>query len=103
MYTVDGKDIILLAEGRLVNLDCATGHQAVMSASFTPNHRPNRALEQSRQVREQRVHLAQALGREGRTLALGQNRCGNRRAQQRAGRLHQRSVQGPFKGEAYRY
>lgn len=35
-YTIDGKDIILLAEGRLVNLGCATGHPSfVMSASFT--------------------------------------------------------------------
>ena len=36
MYTVEGKDIILLAEGRLVNLGCATGHPSfVMSNSFT--------------------------------------------------------------------
>jgi adenosylhomocysteinase len=36
MYNVDGKDIILLAEGRLVNLGCATGHPSfVMSNSFT--------------------------------------------------------------------
>ncbi|HTN47413.1 MAG TPA: adenosylhomocysteinase [Flavipsychrobacter sp.] len=36
LYTVDGKDIILLAEGRLVNLGCATGHPSfVMSNSFT--------------------------------------------------------------------
>ncbi len=36
MYSVDGKDIILLAEGRLVNLGCATGHPSfVMSNSFT--------------------------------------------------------------------
>ncbi|MDX1909283.1 MAG: adenosylhomocysteinase [Bacteroidia bacterium] len=36
LYNVDGKDIILLAEGRLVNLGCATGHPSfVMSASFT--------------------------------------------------------------------
>jgi adenosylhomocysteinase len=35
-YTVDGKDIILLAEGRLVNLGCGTGHPSfVMSNSFT--------------------------------------------------------------------
>ncbi|HFA50269.1 MAG TPA: adenosylhomocysteinase [Bacteroidetes bacterium] len=35
-YTVNGKDIILLAEGRLVNLGCATGHPSfVMSNSFT--------------------------------------------------------------------
>ncbi len=35
-YTIDGKEIILLAEGRLVNLGCATGHPSfVMSNSFT--------------------------------------------------------------------
>ena len=35
-YTLNGKDIILLAEGRLVNLGCATGHPSfVMSNSFT--------------------------------------------------------------------
>jgi adenosylhomocysteinase len=34
-YTINGKDIILLAEGRLVNLGCATGHPSfVMSNSF---------------------------------------------------------------------
>jgi adenosylhomocysteinase len=36
IYNIDGKDIILLAEGRLVNLGCATGHPSfVMSNSFT--------------------------------------------------------------------
>ena len=36
MFKVDGKDVILLAEGRLVNLGCATGHPSfVMSNSFT--------------------------------------------------------------------
>ncbi len=36
MYTLNGKDIIVLAEGRLVNLGCATGHPSfVMSNSFT--------------------------------------------------------------------
>ncbi len=36
MYNVDGNDIIVLAEGRLVNLGCATGHPSfVMSNSFT--------------------------------------------------------------------
>jgi adenosylhomocysteinase len=35
-YTIDSKDIIVLAEGRLVNLGCATGHPSfVMSNSFT--------------------------------------------------------------------
>lgn len=36
LYNVDGRDIIVLAEGRLVNLGCATGHPSfVMSNSFT--------------------------------------------------------------------
>src|SRR5690606_11787375 len=36
LYTLDGNDIIVLAEGRLVNLGCATGHPSfVMSNSFT--------------------------------------------------------------------
>lgn len=36
LYNIDGNDIILLAEGRLVNLGCATGHPSfVMSNSFT--------------------------------------------------------------------
>jgi len=41
-YTIEGKDIIVLAEGRLVNLGCATGHPSfVMSNSF-----PNQTLAQ---------------------------------------------------------
>ncbi len=36
MYTIEGKDIIILAEGRLVNLGCAMGHPSfVMSCSFS--------------------------------------------------------------------
>ena len=36
LYTIEGKELILLAEGRLVNLGCATGHPSfVMSNSFT--------------------------------------------------------------------
>jgi adenosylhomocysteinase len=36
LYNLDGKSVILLAKGRLVNLGCATGHPSfVMSASFT--------------------------------------------------------------------
>jgi adenosylhomocysteinase len=35
-YTINGKDVIVLAEGRLVNLGCATGHPSfVMSNSFS--------------------------------------------------------------------
>lgn len=36
LYTIEGKQVIVLAEGRLVNLGCATGHPSfVMSNSFT--------------------------------------------------------------------
>src|ERR1700752_4380519 len=36
IYNIDGKDVIILAEGRLVNLGCATGHPSfVMSNSFS--------------------------------------------------------------------
>ena len=36
LYNIEGKDLIVLAEGRLVNLGCATGHPSfVMSNSFT--------------------------------------------------------------------
>ena len=36
LYTINGKDVIILAEGRLVNLGCATGHPSfVMSNSFS--------------------------------------------------------------------
>jgi len=36
LYNVEGKDIVVLEEGRLVNLGCGTGHPSfVMSASFT--------------------------------------------------------------------
>jgi adenosylhomocysteinase len=36
LYNIEGKEIVVLAEGRLVNLGCATGHPSfVMSNSFT--------------------------------------------------------------------
>jgi adenosylhomocysteinase len=63
-YTVEGKDIIVLAEGRLVNLGCATGHPSfVMSNSFT-----NQTLAQielwlhSDNYENQGIHVTKALG-----------------------------------------
>ena len=45
----DGHEVFLLAEGRLVNLGCATGHPSfVMSSSFSNQTlRPTRSLEES--------------------------------------------------------
>ena len=72
----DGKKIILLSEGRLVNLGNATGHPSfVMSASFT-----NQTLAQIElftkpgRVQEAGLHPAQAPRREGRLAASGEDR-----------------------------
>jgi len=104
-YTIEGKDIIVLAEGRLVNLGCATGHPSfVMSNSFT-----NQTLAQlelwlhsdkyEKQVytlpkhldeKVARLHLAK-IGVELETLSTEQaDYIGV-------------TVAGPFKSEMYRY
>ena len=101
----DGKRIILLSEGRLVNLGNATGHPSfVMSASFT-----NQTLAQIElwtndgRVREEGLCAAQASGREGRRAAPGQDRRQADQAAQGAGRLYRRAETGPFKPDHYRY
>ena len=54
----DGKRIILLAEGRLLNLGCATGHSAfVMSASFTNQVMAQIELWQNHQKYENKVYI----------------------------------------------
>ncbi len=56
-YTVDGKDVIILAEGRLVNLGCATGHPSfVMSNSFTNQTLAQLELWQHHDRYENRVY-----------------------------------------------
>ena len=89
----DGKRIILLAEGRLVNLGCATGHPSfVMSSSFT-----NQVLAQielctnTEQLPGRRLHPAQASRREGRAAAPQQARRHAHRADRRAGEVHRRA------------
>src|SRR5580765_6539141 len=58
VYTVDGKDIILLAEGRLVNLGCATGHPSfVMSNSFTNQTLAQIELWQNAEKYENKVYV----------------------------------------------
>lgn len=57
-YTIDGKDIILLAEGRLVNLGCATGHPSfVMSNSFTNQTLAQLELWTNREAYENKVYM----------------------------------------------
>ncbi len=57
-YTIDGKDIIILAEGRLVNLGCATGHPSfVMSNSFTNQVIAQLELWQNTDQYENKVYM----------------------------------------------
>ena len=58
MYTIDGKDVIILAEGRLVNLGCATGHPSfVMSNSFTNQVLAQMELWQHSENYENKVYV----------------------------------------------
>jgi len=101
----DGKRIILLAEGRLVNLGCATGHPSfVMSASFT-----NQVLAQielwnhhekyDRQVYVLPKHLDEKVAK------LHLEKIGAKLSQlsQKQAEYIGVKVNGPFKPEAYRY
>ncbi len=58
LYDVDGKQIIILAEGRLVNLGCATGHPSfVMSNSFTNQTLAQLELWQNYENYENKVYI----------------------------------------------
>ena len=58
LYTIDGKDIIVLAEGRLVNLGCATGHPSfVMSNSFTNQTLAQMELWEHSEKYENKVYM----------------------------------------------
>lgn len=104
-YTIDGKDIIVLAEGRLVNLGCATGHPSfVMSNSFTnqtlaqlelwnhPERYENKVYTLPKHLDEKvaRLHLKK-IGVELDTLTLEQ------------AKYIGVTVEGPFKPDYYRY
>jgi len=58
LYTIDGSDVIILAEGRLVNLGCATGHPSfVMSNSFTNQTLAQLELWQNADKYENKVYV----------------------------------------------
>ena len=105
MYTVDGKDIILLAEGRLVNLGCATGHPSfVMSNSFTNQVLAQIELWQNSDKYENKVymlpkHLDEKVAR------LHLSKIGVELDTLRTDQAEYIgvSVEGPYKPEYYRY
>ena len=101
----DGKRMILLAKGRLVNLGCATGHPSfVMSASFTNQVLAQIELWQDSEKYENKVYtLPRHLDEKVATLHL--NKIGAKLTQLREEQANYIGVkkQGPFKSEEYRY
>ena len=104
-YTVDGNDIILLAEGRLVNLGCATGHPSfVMSASFTNQTIAQIELWKNSENYENKVYtLPKHLDEEVARLHLEKIGVDLEVLSQEQADYIGVPVNGPFKGDAYRY
>ncbi|MBT8309433.1 MAG: adenosylhomocysteinase [Flavobacteriaceae bacterium] len=104
-YTVDGKDIIILAEGRLVNLGCATGHPSfVMSNSFTNQTLAQIELWNNSGAYENKVYmLPKHLDEKVAKLHL--SKIGVELTELRKDQADYIGVEqeGPFKPEHYRY
>ncbi|MBQ9337171.1 MAG: adenosylhomocysteinase [Lentisphaeria bacterium] len=99
----DGHSIFLLAEGRLVNLGCATGHPSfVMSCSFT-----NQTLAQikiaSEKLKKQVYTLPKELDEEVARLHLGKLGAHLTKLTKKQADYIGVPVDGPFKAENYRY
>ena len=104
-YTVDGKDIIVLAEGRLVNLGCATGHPSfVMSNSFTNQTLAQLELWQHAERYENRVYtLPKHLDEMVAKLHLEKIGVELEELNDKQANYIGVKKSGPFKGEHYRY
>lgn len=104
-YTIDGKDIILLAEGRLVNLGCATGHPSfVMSNSFTNQTLAQLELWTNSDKYENKVYvLPKYLDEKVARLHLAKIGVELDVLDQHQADYIGVPVEGPFKPEAYRY
>ncbi|NNE01938.1 MAG: adenosylhomocysteinase [Eudoraea sp.] len=104
-YTINGKDLIILAEGRLVNLGCATGHPSfVMSNSFTNQTLAQIELWNNSDKYENKVYmLPKHLDEKVAQLHLA--RLGAELTQLKEDQATYIGVaqNGPFKPEYYRY
>lgn len=105
MYTIDGKDIIVLAEGRLVNLGCATGHPSfVMSNSFTNQTLAQLELWQNSANYKNDVYtLPKHLDEKVARLHLAKIGVELEQLSADQAAYIGVSVEGPFKAEHYRY
>jgi adenosylhomocysteinase len=104
-YTINGKDIILLAEGRLVNLGCATGHPSfVMSNSFTNQTMAQMEIWEHSDKYENKVYtLPKHLDEKVAQLHLAKIGVELEELSKDQADYIGVSVEGPFKTEHYRY
>lgn len=104
-YTLNGKDIIVLAEGRLVNLGCATGHPSfVMSNSFTNQTLAQLELWTNPGKYENKVYvLPKALDEKVASLHLSKIGVELDTLTEAQASYIGVSVKGPFKSNEYRY
>lgn len=105
MYEVDGKEIIVLAEGRLVNLGCAMGHPSfVMSCSFSNQTLAQLELWANSDKYENKVYvLPKKLDEKVAALHLAHVGAKLEPLEQEQADYIGVSVEGPFKAEMYRY
>ena len=101
----DGKRLILLAEGRLVNLGCATGHPSfVMSASFTNQVMAQIELWQRSEQYENQVYvLPKHLDEKVARLHLGRIGANLTRLTEAQAKYLGLEQDGPYKPDHYRY
>ena len=101
----DGKKIIVLAEGRLVNLGCATGHPSfVMSASFTNQVLAQIELWENNSKYENKVYvLPKQLDEKVAKLHLEKIGAMLTQLSKKQGDYINVPVTGPFKSDEYRY
>ena len=104
-YTVEGKDIIILAEGRLVNLGCATGHPSfVMSNSFTNQTLAQIELWNNSENYESKVYmLPKHLDEQVAKLHLDHLGIELEDLTSEQAKYINVAVEGPYKPEYYRY
>jgi adenosylhomocysteinase len=104
-YTIDGKDVILLAEGRLVNLGCATGHPSfVMSNSFTNQVLAQIELWKNHENYKNEVYtLPKHLDEEVARLHLAKIGVELEELTQDQADYIGVKIEGPYKPEYYRY
>jgi adenosylhomocysteinase len=101
----DGHSVLILAEGRLLNLGCATGHPSfVMSASFTNQVLAQLELWQNGGRYERRVYmLPKQLDEDVARLHLGKLGVKLTRLTPKQAEYIGVTVEGPYKPEHYRY